>query len=591
MIRTLVSALGRARLPRAAWPGLLLHAAAYGLPLLANAVQPEPLSASTNVIQGIDSGWHAPGYVPDELLVKFKDGVSAAQVMSAIRRTGAALRRTLTPDGLVQVDLPPGLSVPDAIDRWSQSTEVEYAAPNLYASAFFVPNDSVIGTFDLAWNLRHVGALDAWDVVTGHPGVVLAIVDTGVAFEDHPVPIYEASFIKPGVTTYRQSPELNGPFLPGYDFVNEDDHPNDDSGHGTMVATIAAGQADNRAGSAGIAFGITILPVKVLNFRGEGTMATVVSGIRYAADQRADIMNLSLGFPPLRQLRDRGVPEKILASTFHPLKDAIAYAQRRGSIVVAAAGNFHYPELSLPAGCAGVISVAATGFNDSLASYASFGNGLSFVAPGGDFTELNGDHVQDLIPNLSIKPFRSEGSLANPDSFNVFYFFGTSAAAPHVSGAVALLKSLGVKDQGEIEQALRATAAHPFSKPNAYDPMYGYGLIQIDKAVRYAAQKPSLRHARTKGDAFGTRLLSENPARDAAVLSLRMVRYGRVRVRLFDIAGRLVRTVADGSFEPGERIVRWDGRDDRGRIVGNGVYFFRIEIGDRLLTRRVAVLH
>ena len=135
---------------------------------------------------------------------------------------------------------------------------------------------------------------------------------------------------------------------------------------------------------------------------------------------------------------------KEIRDLFRPLKEAVRYAQRRGVILVAAAGNFTYPEVSLPAGYPGVISVGATGVDNRIASYSSWGRGIQFMAPGGDFTDLNNDHFQDQIANLSIKPFRSIGSLAKPDSIGVLFFVGTSAAAPHVSGAVALLMSLGL---------------------------------------------------------------------------------------------------------------------------------------------------
>lgn len=559
---------------------------------IAAAILAAPAQASTNVIpHESEFQWRAPGYVPDELLVKFRGGVSTASAMNAIRVKGASAKRALTTDGLIQVKLPTGASVPDVIDGWNAHPDVEYAAPNLYVGGFFVPNDSVIHQLDVAWNLRSVGAYDAWDVVTGDPSVVLAIIDSGVAFEDHPIPSYELPFIKPGVTMYRRSPELPGPFLPGHDFINDDEHPNDDNGHGTMVATIAAGAANNLAGSAGIAFGVTILPVKVLDDKTGGTMATIVAGIRYAADQGANIANLSLGFPPVTLLRLRGFPSNVIAHMFDPLKDAVVYAQRHGVILVAAAGNFGFPEVSLPAGYGGVISVGATGVNDSLASYSSFGHGLSFLAPGGDFTERNGDHIQDGIPELSMKPRRSDGSLANPDSFGVFYFFGTSGAAPHVSGAVALLQSLGVKDQGSIEQILRATAVHPFGNPNARNAQEGFGLIQIDRAVRLASSRRSLSLASERRPGWHARLESPNPARGGATLSLRTTRPGIVRVRLFDVRGALVRTVEKGAFPAGERLVRWDGKNERGEPVPSGVYFFSIESQGGVVSQRIVVLH
>lgn len=546
--------------------------------------------AHTNVIPPeTEFVWRAPGYVPGELLVKFKDGVGTDRAMSTIREKGAVARRVLTPDGLIEVKLPPGLSVPDAIDGWSAHPDVEYAAPNVYAQGFFVPNDSVIGIPDLAWNLRSVGAYDAWDVVTGDPRIVLAMIDTGVAFEDYPIPSYELPFVRPGVTMYRRSPELPGPFLPGHDFVNDDDHPNDDNGHGTMTATIAAGQANNIAGSAGIAFGVTILPIKVLDYQSGGTLANIVLGIRYAADHGADIANLSLGFAPIGLLRGIGFTPNVLAHMFHPLKDAVHYAQRRGVVLVASAGNFGFPEVSLPAGYPGVISVAATGVDDRIASYSSFGAGLSCVAPGGDFTDLNHDHVQDAVFNLGIKPFRSAGSLANPDSFGVFPFFGTSGSAPHVSGAVALLMSLGMREQNLIQRTLRETALNQFGI-GFHDSVYGSGLIQIDKAVRLAASRSAPKLALGAAQGSGARLTTKNPSRGGAALALRISRPGDVRVQLFDVRGRLVRTIDEGKYPAGERLVRWNGQDDHGKQVGSGIYFFRVETPDGIKRQRIAIL-
>lgn len=559
--------------------------------LLTASLLPSAARAHTNVIPSeTELVWPAPGYVPDELLVQFRVGVGTDRAMTTIREKGATARRMLTPDGLVEVKLPPGMSVPDAIDGWNAHPDVEYAVPNAYAQGFFVPNDSLIGKPDLTWNLRSVGAYDAWDVVTGDPGIVLAMIDTGVAFEDHRIPSYELPFVKPGVTMYRRSPELPGPFLQGYDFINDDDHPNDDNGHGTMTATIAAGQANNIAGSAGIAFGVTILPIKVLDSLSRGTLSTIVSGIRYATDHGANIENLSLGFFPLgRRPQDRTLPPNVLAHLFHPLRDAINHAQSHGVVVVASAGNFGLPEIGLPAAYPGVISVGATGVNDSIASYSSFGKGLSFVAPGGDFTDLNDDRVQDAVFNLSIKPFRSEGSLANPDSFGVFPFFGTSASAPHVSGAVALLMSLGMRNQSLIEQTLRETALNKFGF-GFHDSLYGAGLIQIDKAVRLAASRSAPKLALGAAQGSGARLTTKNPSRGGAALALKISRPGDVRVQLFDVRGRLVRTIAEGRYPAGERLLRWNGEDDRGRQVGSGIYFFRVETPDGIEKRRIAVL-
>jgi len=523
--------------------------------------------------------------------VQFKTTVSPGQRRAAAASEGAEIVGDVTPDGLVKVRLAPGQTVDNVFDRWNARPDVEYAAPNLRARGFFVPNDTTITDpkLDLAWNLREVHAYDAWDVVTGHPDIVLAIIDSGVAFEDHVIPESERRFVKPGVTMYRRSPELPGPFLPGWDFVHDDPHPNDDNGHGTFIATIAAGAANNTAGSAGIAFGVTILPIKVIDYQLDSDMEWIVKGIRFAADQGADIANLSLGFPPIGFFRAIGFKENELAHMFKPLRDAVNYAQRRGTILVASSGNFDASEVSLPAALPGVIAVGATGPDDTRASYSSYGTDLDFMAPGGDFGDVNGDHVQDGVFVLSIKPWRSEGSLANPDSFGVFVQFGTSNAAPHVAGAVALLRSLGLRDQGAIEQTLRATAVNRFQSSNGFTPEYGYGLIQIDQAVRHPVGSASLA-SRFDAGGLSARIASGNPARGSARMAFTTSRGGPVRAQIFDARGALVRTIEERVETSGSHEILWDGRGREGTPVASGVYWMRLDAPGGTAVRKVAFL-
>lgn len=558
------------------------------LTLLAVAPHARAQSWLFSMPTGLEPGFRAPGYAPGELLVKFRGQVTADGRRRAAAAEGAVVAADVTPDGLVKVRLAPGQTVDGVLDRWNARPDVEYAAPNLYARGFFVPNDTTIANFDLAWNLRAVHAYGAWDVVTGSPDVVLAIIDSGVAFEDRAIPPYEIPFVKPGVTMYRRSPELPGPFVPGWDFVHDDPYANDDNGHGTFITTIAAGAANNTAGSAGIAFGVTIMPIKVLDYRNDSDMEWIVKGIRLAADQGADIANLSLGFPPVRLFRSLGYKESFLAHMFKPLAEAVNYAQRRGTILVAASGNIGAPELSLPAGYPGVISVGATGPDDTRTSYSNYGPDLDFMAPGGDFGDVNGDHVQDGIFVLSIKPFRSEGSLANPDSFDVFIQFGTSNAAPHVAGAVALLQSLGLRDQGAIEQTLRATAVNRFQTTAGFDPKYGFGLIQIEEAVRHPVGG-SLAAALREGT-LSARIASSNPARGSAKIAYSTSRSGPVRVQVFDARGALVRTIEDHATGAGVHAITWDGRGSGGAVAASGVYWMRIDAPGGSAVRKVAFL-
>lgn len=543
--------------------------------------------------------FRGPAYVEGELLVKFRSDVAPEERSRAARSERGEVVRTITPDGLVKVKLWPGSSVLDAMERWGARRDVEYAAPNLAAHAFLVPNDSLLTQYDITWNLRAVHAYEAWDVVYGgDPSVVLAIIDSGVAYEDRVIPEAELAFVSPRAHSYRRTPELIGPFVPGWDFVNDDAFPDDDYAHGTNCATIAAGAANNVAGSAGIAFGVSIMPVKVLDYRGDSYMEWIVEGIRFAADHGAHVANLSLGFPPIGYFRAIGYPSNVIADMFRPLREAVDYALGRGTILVAASGNFAAPEVSLPAGYPGVIAVGATNVDNRRSSYSSYGSRLDLVAPGGDFTDLNDDHIQDQIALMSIKPYRSDGSLANPDSLDTFFFIGTSAAAPHVSGAVALLLSKGISRANEIEQILKSTAVSPFAA-NGGDPEYGAGLIDVAAAVRYGqrGKKTVADPGDDGGDTGGgtgdpvfPELFSGNPSVGGASLGFQVRRNGPVRVRIFDARGRLVRTLFDGESTLGARRVGWDGHGADGSKAPSGVYFFRIETPQGSATRKFAYL-
>lgn len=530
-----------------------------------------------------------PLFVPGQLLVQFRATAAKPDRAHLAREEGAEVMSDVTATGLVKLRLGPGDTVERAAARFRKRPDVEYAIPNLRARAFFVPNDSLITstTMDLAWNLRSVHAYDAWDIQTGDPSIVVAIIDTGVAYEERAIPDHERAGIWPGTTMYQRSPDLPGPFVPGWDFIHDDPFANDDSGHGTTVATIVAGAPNNVAGSAGIAFGVTIMPIKVIDFQNDSDMSFITGGIRFAADHGADIMNLSLGFPPMSMFQFLGYTQAEIRELFRPLRDAVNHAQRRGVIVVASSGNFDAGEVSLPAGYPGVIAVGATDPDGRRASYSSYGRNLDLMAPGGDFQDLNGDHVQDAVFVLSIKPHRSEGSLAKPDSFGTFPFFGTSGAAPHVTGAVALLLAKGVTSQGAIEQTLRATAVRPPDRLPGTDLEYAAGLIQLDAALR--ARTPAGGPAAAKGEP-ATRLLSRNPARGEASISYGNARAGLVRVGVFDVRGALVRTLEDRDAPAGERRASWDGRDDSGGQAATGVYFFRIQTAEGVATRKVTFL-
>jgi serine protease len=323
----------------------------------------------------------------------------------------------------------------------AQDPTVEYAEPNylagmtarpVYIPVALTPNDPY---FSYQWHLEAIQASAAWDSATGQ-GVIVAIVDTGVDFG---------------------APDLaNTNHLPGHDFVNNDEDPTDDQGHGTHVAGTIAQSTNNGVGVAGVAFNATLLPVKVLGSNGQGSYDHIIQGIIYAVDQGAQVINLSLAGRNGSQA----------------LQDAVKYAHSRGVIVVAAAGNSG-GLVEFPAAYDDyVIAVGATRFDKTLAPYSNFGASIDLVAPGGDTSiDQNQDGYADGVLQQT---FKTPGS-----GYTYLFMEGTSMASPHVTGVAALMLSRKPDaTQDEIKGALMQTARSLGPREQ-----FGAGLLQAANAV------------------------------------------------------------------------------------------------------------
>ncbi len=237
-------------------------------------------------------------------------------------------------------------------------------------------------------------------------------------------------------------PELAPKILPGYDFVNGDSIPQDDNGHGTHVAGIAGAASNNGLGIAGVSWGALILPVKVLNAFNSGTYSNVAAGIVWATDHGAQIINLSLGG----------------ASDSLTLQAAVQYAHSHGVLMAAAAGNTGGAVL-YPARYPEVIAVANTNAANVRVPGSAFGPEIDLAAPGAGIY-----------------------SLAIGGGYTTLG--GTSMSAPHVSGALALLLSVPGVGPGQARTYLEASALDIDSP--GWDVFTGYGLIQLDAALRQA---------------------------------------------------------------------------------------------------------
>jgi len=440
----------------------------------------------------------AADYVPGEVVVGYAPGASASVSTDVATRIGIG-KRVGAPDPATQADpathadpvtqvlrLPRGLSVTRALARLRHERGIAYAVPNFIAHIAasggpgWIPNDpgrtQVPGGWEaLQWNFlpgEGVNAPQAWRNLIavrrpGGRGVVVAVLDTGIAYRNW--------------RSYGKSPDFKGTrFVAPYDFVAHDRYPLDRQGHGTFIAGTIAEATNNRLSLTGLAYGATVMPVRVLDADGSGDAARIARGIRYATAHGARVINLSLEFPPGTTLGD--IPDVV---------SAIRFAHRRGVVLVAAAGNESAGHLAYPAAVSNVISVAASTRDRCLASYSNSGPGLDLVAPGGgDDAALSSDpncHPSRGLPTIY------QLTLLSPSSPRQFGLpggeDGTSFSAPHVAATAALIIASGVLGRhptpNQILARLEATA-QPLggSKPN---PTYGYGLVDAGAATARAS--------------------------------------------------------------------------------------------------------
>ncbi len=423
-------------------------------------------------------------YVPGEVLVKFgesvlpqlpterKEGIQSLSVGSAalnalFSNTGiTGLRPLLSPVAQATgktfealsaktgdarqfyvASFSPDKNILDVAKKLTASETVEFAEPNYVAFADGIPHYSTPNDpfFSYQWNMAAIQMPTAWDMSTG-TGVTVAVLDTGIAYETY--------------QSFQQAPDLaNTHFVNGYDFINNDTHPNDDNGHGTHVAGTLAQSTNNGEGVAGVAYNANIMPLKVLDSLGQGTYAGIIQGINFAVANGAKVINMSLSGH----------------SGSQALLDAVNQARVQGVLVVAAAGN-NNGLVEYPARYDSVMAIGAVRYDKTRARYSNVGPEIDVVAPGGDNqVDQNNDGFGDGIVQQT---FRS-GEI---NTFRYLFMEGTSMATPHVSGLAALLlaqnPSLSVDD---LVNTIKSTALD--LGPTGEDEEYGAGLIQSADAL------------------------------------------------------------------------------------------------------------
>jgi serine protease len=358
--------------------------------------------------------------VPGELAVDLRDDLSSAE-LAQVKSEYALSPNSAWSDDHDKLEVAFAGAEEDALlERLSKDPRVEHAERMEVFRASFVPNDPF---YEKQWHLQRVGAESAWEYACGE-GVTVAVVDTGVAcFDKGP---------------FSRGSDLAGTRCEGgYNFVSDTPEAYDDQGHGTHVAGTIAQTTNNGKGVAGLAYCARLMPIKVLNGRGWGTLANVAEGIRYAADNGAQVINLSLGGPSKSKI----------------LEEAVDHAISKGVVVVAAAGNSGR-SVGYPAAYDGVIAVSASDSNDKIAWFSSRGPQVAIAAPGVNVTQ------QTIC----------DGGRNKCELFGTFN--GTSMASPHVAGTAAMLVGLGLSGPHSVRAALAAGAV-----PKDDPKLYGAGIL------------------------------------------------------------------------------------------------------------------
>jgi subtilisin family serine protease len=414
------------------------------------------LSASSFAVSDYRAGRAAPGRTGLAAVDLVLADLAAIDIRNAFQVTvNAAAKQAIGMDRILHLRYSGTEAPPQAAARLAALPDIEWAEPNGIVRGDFVPNDP---TYPLQWGAHNrgqaiqadgdsVGTPDcdldlnqAWDVGTGSFGVVVAILDTGI----------DAGH-----------PEFSNRVQSGWDFVNNDSNPADDHGHGTACAGIAAAAGNNGQGVAGVAWGVRILPVKVLNSNNLGNTANLALGVEFAGDFGAEVVSMSLSM----------TPDSVLAV-------AVNYAHGVGSLLLASTGNGNTNESGFPAAYANVIGVGALSPCNERKTPTS--------CDGENFWGSNyGPDLDVLAPGVLIHTtdIRGAGGFSAGDYTSNFN--GTSAACPFVAGVAALMFSVNNSLTNTAVRTLMLESCDDLGAP-FWDPDTGWGRLNAYACLRWA---------------------------------------------------------------------------------------------------------
>lgn len=388
------------------------------------SVKPNTMQ-DTKVRTGEDNG-NASHYHVRDVVVHFADKLNKQQ-LNQIKQTIKAT--AVQQIGDTYVFRSKDMDAEKMVTYFRQSWNTEYVEPHyLYLTNETVTDDIIPNDAlysEYQWNLPSIETEKGWKISKGNDQVIVAVLDTGVQM-DHP--------------------DLKGKLIEGTNIVDNDAKPDDDVGHGTHVAGIIGAAVNNGEGVAGLSWYNKIMPVKVLDSSGAGSTYSVAQGLIWATDHGAKVINMSLG--------------NYAQADF--LHDAIKYAYDHDVVLIAASGNDNTERPGFPAAYPEVFAVAATDVNKDKATFSNFGDYIDVAAPG--------DSIASTYPG---------GQYAA--------LSGTSMASPHVAALAGLIRSANPDlTNVEVMEIMRKSSIDLGDAGK--DNYFGYGLIDVDRALRTATQ-------------------------------------------------------------------------------------------------------